>query len=65
MDTIQLFIDQLPDNTTCINISNKGLIICPDLSRFKNLKSLNCSGNKLTSLYKLNDGLESLYCFVI
>jgi len=37
-------------STTEIDVLNKGLTYLPDLSRFYNLRKLNCASNKLTSL---------------
>lgn len=34
----------------------------PDLSRFTNLKTLLCHGNKLTFFLPLNNELRYLYC---
>ena len=45
MFNIQAFIDSLPDDTTCIAISNKQLAVIPDLSRFTKLKQLDCGHN--------------------
>jgi Leucine-rich repeat (LRR) protein len=60
---IEEYLNSLPeDTTTIINISNKRLTSLPDLSRFKNLKTLECSYNQLPSLPKLNDNLTLLYC---
>ena len=42
MFNVQSFIDSLPDDTTCIDISNKQLTVIPDLSRFTKLKQYNC-----------------------
>jgi Leucine-rich repeat (LRR) protein len=53
-------LDSLPEDITEINISDKG-ITSLDVTRFKNLKILYCSNNRLTSLH-LNKNLERLYC---
>ena len=55
-------LDSLPEDTEYINILGKFMMYLPDLTRFKNLKILNCSYNKLTSLPPLNENLEILYC---
>jgi len=60
---IEEYINSLPLDTTWINVSNKGLTYLPDLSRFKNLESLNCSYNKLTHLPPLNNELTELMCY--
>ena len=62
MYRVQTFINQLPDDTIRIDISNKELTICPDLSRFKKLEYLNCSSNQLTHLPTLNENLQHLKC---
>ena len=59
---INTYLNSLPDDTTVINVSNKGLKNLPDLSRFKNLIKLYCSNNQLTSLPPLNKNLKILYC---
>ena len=45
------------------NVSYKQITYLPDLLRFKQLKQLNCSNNKLTSLPGLNENLQKLYCW--
>lgn len=59
---IEEFINNLPDDITIIDVSNRGITYIPDLSRFTNLKILICCNNKLTSLPELNDNLEILNC---
>ena len=63
----QNYFNNLPSDTERINISYLDLTIFPTelLSRFKHLKSLNCSYNRFTSLPPLNDYsfLEELNCF--
>ena len=58
---IETYLDSLPEDTEEIDVSNKGLTYLPDLSRFKNLKTLICANNKLTSLPKLNN-IKLLIC---
>ena len=62
MFNVQAFIDSLPDDTTCIDISNKELSIIPDLSRFTQLEQLYCCHNRLTLLPTLNENLKVLNC---
>ena len=47
---------------TKLDLSNKGLTELPDLSKYTNLKELNCSDNQLTSLDNLPLTLTTLYC---
>ena len=57
---IETYLDSLPEDTKEINVFDKGIKNL-DVSRFKNLKKLNCGYNQLTSL-QLNENLETLYC---
>ena len=57
---IETYLDSLPEDTKEINVFGKGIKNL-DVSRFKNLKKLNCSNNLLTSLH-LNENLQTLYC---
>ncbi len=59
---IQNYLNSLPEDTTEINVCNRGLTYLPDLSKFTNLQKLNCSHNKLKSLPKLNNTLINLDC---
>jgi len=54
---IDSYINLLPDNIVFIDISHKNLDFIPDLSRFKNLKKIDCSYNKIKNLPILNDNL--------
>ena len=54
---IEKYINSLPDDIQIIDLSERQLTYLPDLSRFKQLKQLNCSYNKLTSLPDLNKNL--------
>ena len=60
MFNIETYLDSLPENIKEINVSNKG-ITSLDVTRFKNLKILNCNFNNLTSLH-LNENLQTLLC---
>ena len=64
MMQLEIYLNSLPSNTEYIDISGQNLTEFPTelLSRFKNLKRLNCSNNKLTSLPPFNNSLRSLYC---
>lgn len=57
---IELYIFSLPDNSEIINVSNKKLTYIPDLTRFTNLKKLDCRNNDLTELPKLPTSLNTL-----
>ena len=59
---IEDYINSLPLSTCLIDVSYKGLTYLPDLSRFKQLRHLNCSFNKLTWLPPLNNTLTHLDC---
>lgn len=60
---INEYLNSLPDNIEKINLINRNLTELPDLTRFKNLKELYCSKNKLTFLPKI-DTLEILDCSI-
>ena len=59
---IEDYLNSLPLDTTQINVSRRGLTYLPDLSRFKQLRHLNCSYNQLTVLPPLNENLTQLDC---
>jgi Leucine-rich repeat (LRR) protein len=59
---IQHYLKSLPLDTEYININSLDLVVLPDLSRFKNLKYLNCSRNNLSILPSLNESLIHLDC---
>jgi len=56
------YLDSLPDTITKLDLADKGITYIPDLSRFKKLKKIDCSYNKLTKLPKLNNSLIELDC---
>jgi len=60
---IEEYLDSLPETIEEINISNTKITYIPSLSRFTNLKKLNCSYNKLTQLPELPFTLTHLYCY--
>ena len=57
------YLNSLPEGILKLDISDKGIQSLPDLTRFKNLKQLNCSRNKLTELPTLPPNLTELYCY--
>jgi len=61
-NSVEKYLDSLPDNVHMINVIFENLDYLPDLSRFKNLKKLYCSYNELTSLPVLPENLEILCC---
>lgn len=58
---IYLIYSHSPSSTE-LDISNKDITGPLDLSRFVNLKSLNCSGNQITRLDSLTPNLEEFIC---
>jgi len=60
---VEKYLNSLPDNVNIIDVSKKNLNYLPDLLRFKKLKVLICSYNKLTSLPVLPKNLKELYCY--
>jgi len=60
---IERYLNSLSNDIVILDISNKGITFLPDLTKFKNLKKLNCSNNKLTSLPTLPQKLKYLYCY--
>ena len=59
---IETYLNSLSEDILTINIEFKDITSLPDLTRFKNLKELNCSNNQLTSLPTLPQNLKELYC---
>ena len=59
---IEIYLNSLSEDILTIYIHNKGIKSLPDLTRFKNLKILSCSNNKLTLLPTLPQNLVILYC---
>jgi Leucine-rich repeat (LRR) protein len=60
MFNIESYLDSLPYDIKEIDVSSKK-ITSLDVTRFKKLKTLECSNNQLTSLH-LNEDLETLFC---
>jgi Leucine-rich repeat (LRR) protein len=54
--------NSLHEDISELDISDRGIKSLPDLTRFKNLKILDCSYNQLTSLPTLPQNLQKLYC---
>ena len=59
---IEKYLYSLPENTTNIDISYRGIYELPDITRFTNLQYLNCDDNNLTSLPELPESLIYLSC---
>jgi Leucine-rich repeat (LRR) protein len=59
---IEDYLNSLPEDIEEINISNLNITNIPSLERFRKLKELYCSYNKLTSLPLLPNTLKELYC---
>jgi Leucine-rich repeat (LRR) protein len=60
--TIETYLNSLSEYILTIDVSNKNIKSLPDLSRFKNLKTLYCSDNELTSLPTLPQNIKALCC---
>ena len=60
--TITDYLNKLPENTTRINLSNKGLTSIPSLARFTKLKYVNLESNKLTTLPEMPNGVCHIVC---
>ena len=51
------------ENITELDLSNQKLNELPDLSKYINLKKLDCQGNTIVRLDNLPPGLQTLYCY--
>jgi len=60
---IETYLNSLPEYISILDISSKSLKSLLDLTRFKKLKTLNCSNNQLTLLPTLPQKLKILNCF--
>jgi len=60
--SIERYLNSLSSDIDSLDINGKDIQYLPDLKRFKNLKTLFCDNNKLTSLPTLPKNLEELYC---
>jgi hypothetical protein len=59
---IETYLNSLPEDISTLDISYNGIKYLPELTRFQNLKKLNCSDNELTFLPTLPQNLTSLNC---
>jgi len=59
---IEKYLNSLSTDISKLDISCKGVKFLPDLTKFKNLKTLHCSNNQLTLLPSLPQNLKYLYC---
>jgi len=59
---IEKYLYSLPENTTHIDISCRGIYELSDITRFTNLQYLDCDDNNLTSLPTLPESLIYLSC---
>jgi len=60
--SIQKYLDSLPNDTKDIRINNLNLQTFPNLSRFFNLKILDCSNNQFKFLPELSSNIIALNC---
>jgi Leucine-rich repeat (LRR) protein len=61
-NAIKIYLHSLSEDILTLDISSKDIKSLPDLTRFKNLKTLYCSYNQLHLLPTLPQNLEVLYC---
>jgi Leucine-rich repeat (LRR) protein len=59
---IETYLNSLSEDILDLNISCLRIKSLPNLTRFKNLKTLDCSNNKLNLLPTLPQNLKTLYC---
>ena len=57
-----LSIDDIPMNVVKLSFTNLKLSVLPDLTRFRHLRVLYCSHNRLTNIDNLPDNLEFIFC---
>ena len=60
---IETYLNSLSEDITILDISYRYIKSLPDLTRFKNLETLYCFNNQITSLTDLPQNLKILYCF--
>jgi len=63
MQTVETYLNSLPEDISTIDISCKGITSLPNLTRFKNLEILHCYNNQFTSLPTLPQNLKILHCY--
>jgi len=54
--------DLLPDDIETLHLSYQNLTVLPDLSRFKYLRKIHCSHNRLTNIDNIPDWVETIFC---
>ena len=59
---IENYINSLNNDITYLNIASMKITHLPNLTRFTNLKIINCFNNLLTSIPELPKNLKELYC---
>jgi len=59
---VEIYLNSLSSDIDTLDIRRMGIQSLPDLTRFKNLKTLFCDNNKLTLLNNLPQNLENLFC---
>jgi Leucine-rich repeat (LRR) protein len=59
---IKCYLDTLPCDIIELDISNQKIKQLPNLSRFKQLRILNCSHNQIKCFTHLPEKLYELYC---
>ena len=59
---ILTYLNSFSEDISRLIIDGRGIKVLPDLTRFKNLKELYCSDNKLKTLPTLPQSLEILFC---
>lgn len=63
IESIESYLDSLPDDITILDVSQKNLTYLPDISRFTGLEKLFCYKNLITELPKLPKNLKELNCY--
>jgi len=60
---INRYLNSLFETVSNIDVGFWNIKSLPDLTRFKNLKKINCYYNELTSLPTLPQNLQELHCY--